>query len=78
MAQLLVRRIPEKVMNDLKRMARNDGTSVEELARRTLAATVEQRQQWKDFAAWSETFRRGQKRLPRDITTPLIRKDRAR
>ncbi len=78
MAQLLVRRIPEKVMTELKRMARDDGTSVEELARRALAATAEQRQQWKDFATWSETFRRRQKRLPRDITTSLIRRDRER
>lgn len=81
MAQLLVRRIPEDVMDNLRTEAKAEEISVEELARRILRDQTERRVRWRAFADWSARFTRSQKPSARQrgpSSTQIIRQDRDR
>lgn len=79
-AQLLVRKIPEDVMDGIRKAALAEGLSVEEFARRVLRQQSDQRNRWRDFAAWSRSFTGEQKegRHRATDTAKMIREDRGR
>jgi len=54
MAQMVVRNIPQQVMDNLRALAQAERVSVEELARRALAEAGEEGRRWRDFVRWSE------------------------
>ena len=81
MPQLLVRKIPEDVMNNLRTEAKAEGISVEELARRILRDQTERRARWRAFADWSVGFTGSQKPSARrggPSSTRVIRQERDR
>ena len=61
MAQILVRKIPDDVMEGIRTAAQNEGVSVEEFARRVLRYQAERRNHWHEFVKWSTRFRSAQK-----------------
>ena len=77
-AQLLVRKIPDDVMEGIRRAAKAEGVSMEEYARRVLAQQTDQRNRWREFAAWSRRFLGEQRdgQLHETDTTRMIREDR--
>ncbi len=81
MPQLLVRRISEDVMDNLRTEAKAEGISVEELARRILRDQTERRVRWRAFADWSVRFTESQKSSANQrepSSTRVIRRDRDR
>ena len=80
MAQILVRKIPDDVMKDIRRAAAAGGLSVEEYARRVLAQQADHTNRWREFLQWSREFRRSQRKGGHNLpsTTELIRSDRER
>jgi hypothetical protein len=79
-AQLLVRKIPESVMDGIRSAASAEGVSVEEFARRALQNQADQRKRWTEFVEWSREFTGAQHELrhPFPGTTQLIRSERRR
>jgi plasmid stability protein len=79
-AQLLVRKIPDDVMDGIRKAASAEGLSVEEFARRVLRQQSDQRNRWREFAAWSRGFTGEQKKSRHCATdtTKMIREDRGR
>ncbi len=80
MAQIVVRNIPEGVMRELRRAAKQRGGSVEALVRDTLTQFADRRSRWAEFARWSDEFLARQRRRGRGGPTAaqLIREDRER
>ena len=78
MAQLLVRRIPERVMRDLKALAADRGVSLEEYMRQLCAEMTDTRTRWRAFSRWSREFLAKQPppRSGEPSGTQLIREDR--
>ena len=78
MAQLLVRRIPERVMRDLKAIAADRGVSLEEYMRQLCAEMTDTRARWRTFSRWSREFLAEQPppRPGEPLGTQLIREDR--
>lgn len=78
MAQLLVRRIPEHVMRDLKAIAADHGVSLEEYVRQMLSGATDTRARWRAFARWSREFLAKQppSRPGEPSGAQLIREDR--
>lgn len=77
-AQMIVRRIPERVMDGLRRTATERHVSVETLVRELLVDLVDQRRRWQEFARWSAAFRRAQAPHDGPTAVQLIREDRDR
>ena len=79
-AQLLVRKIPDDVMDGIRKAALADGLSVEEFARRVLRQQSDQRNRWREFAAWSRNFTKEQSegQYSATNTIQMIREDRDR
>ncbi len=77
-AQLLVRKIPDDVMEGIRKAASAEGLSVEEFARRVLQQQAYERNRWREFAAWSRRFLAEQQegKLHETDTTRMIREDR--
>ena len=78
MAQLLVRKIPDDVMDGIRKAAMAEGLSVEEFVRRVLSQQIDHRNRWREFAAWSRKFLAEQQegQLHDTDTTRMIREDR--
>ena len=79
-AQLLVRKIPDDVMDGIRKAALAEGLSVEEFARRVLREQADQRNHWREFAAWSRDFIMEQSvgQYGMTNTNQMIREDRDR
>lgn len=79
-AQLLVRKIPDDVMEGIRRAAKAEGVSVEEYARRVLAQQTDQRNRWRTFSEWAHRFIAEQPERDHyeTDTTTMIREDRDR
>lgn len=78
MAQMIVRRIPDRVMDGLRRAAKERHVSVETLVRTLLVDLVDRRRRWQEFARWSAQFRRAQTPHGGPTAEQLIREDRDR
>jgi len=79
-AQLLVRKIPDAVMQEIRTAAQSEGVSMEEFARRVLTRQAESRSRWLEFGEWSRRFTESQPKRPKSApsTTDMIRKARGR
>jgi len=77
-AQMIVRRIPEWVMDGVRRTAKERNVSVETLVRDLLVDLADQRRRWQEFARWSAAFRRAQAPHGGPTAAQLIREDRDR
>lgn len=79
-AQLLVRKIPDDVMRDIRTAAKAEGLSMEEFARQVLTSQVSKRARWLEFFEWSKAFTDSQRKegAPKYSTTKMIREDRRR
>ncbi len=79
---MVVRNISEQVMEHLRTLAKAERVSVEEFARRTLAAASEEGARWREFVRWAEGHLAQQARVPGCKRLPgsvrLIRADRGR
>lgn len=77
---MVVRNIPEQVMESLKALARAERVSVEELARRALAQAGEEGRRWRSFVGWAERGlkHQGRRHAPGVESAKLIRADRER
>jgi plasmid stability protein len=78
MAQMIVRRIPDRVMDDLRRAAKERRVPVEALVRELLVELVDRRRRWREFARWSDGFRRGRGSHAGPPAERLVREDRER
>ena len=80
LAQLLVRKIPDDVMDGIRKAAMADGVSVEEFARRVLRQQADQRNRWREFLDWSISFTAAQRTGQHHLTdtTQMLREDRNR
>ena len=78
MAQIVVRNIPEGIMRELRRAARERGRSGEGLVRETLTELADRRNRWAEFARWSDEFLARQRRRGGvgPTAAELIREDR--
>ena len=79
-AQLLVRKIPDDVMEGIRKAAAAEGLSVEEFARRVLQQQAYERNRWREFLNWATSFQAAQVNVGQRFpdSTQMIREDRDR